>query len=368
MGCEYFCIDAGWYADGDWWDSVGLWLPSPHRFPGGIEQVLSAIKERGMIPGLWLELEVVGINSPLAREVPDDWFFCRHGKRVIDHGRYQLDFRHPDVRAHADEVVHRLVSQYGVGYIKMDYNINAGIGTDVNADSAGDGLLEHNRAYLDWLDGIFARYRGLVIENCGSGGMRMDYALLSRYSIQSSSDQTDYRRTAAIAAACPSAVTPEQCAVWSYPLPEGDEEEVIFNMVNALVLRIHQSGLLTLVSPQRRALVKEAITLYKEIRQDIPHSLPFWPLGVPAFEDQWLSLALHCHRTTYLAVWRLESASPSHVLPIKYLKGKQVQSDCIYPSRHSCQWQWQSQRGALSVCLPRQNTARLFRLLEEQTP
>jgi alpha-galactosidase len=255
-----------------------------------------------------------------------------------------------------------------VGYLKMDYNINAGIGTDVNADSAGDGLLEHNRAYLDWLDGIFARYPGLVIENCGSGGMRMDYALLSRYSIQSSSDQTDYRRTAAIAAACPSAVTPEQCAVWSYPLPEGDEEEVIFNMVNALVLRIHQSGLLTLVSPQRRALVKEAITLYKEIRQDIPHSLPFWPLGVPAFEDQWLSLALHCHRTTYLAVWRLESASPSHVLPIKYLKGKQVQSDCIYPSRHSCQWQWQSQRGALSVCLPRQNTARLFRLLEEQTP
>jgi alpha-galactosidase len=27
VGCEYFCIDAGWYADGPWWDSVGLWLP-----------------------------------------------------------------------------------------------------------------------------------------------------------------------------------------------------------------------------------------------------------------------------------------------------------------------------------------------------
>jgi alpha-galactosidase len=368
VGCEYFCIDAGWYADGPWWDSVGLWLPSPRRFPAGIEQVLSAIKERGMIPGLWLELEVVGINSPLAREVPDNWFFCRHGKRIIDHGRYQLDFRNPQVRTHADQVLHRLVSEYGIGYMKMDYNINAGIGTDVNADSAGDGLLEHNRAYLNWLDGIFARYPNLVIENCGSGGMRMDYALLSRHSIQSSSDQTDYRRTAAIAAACPSAVTPEQCGVWSYPLPEGDEEEVIFNMVNALLVRIHQSGLLTVVSPQRRALVKEAITLYKQIRQDIPHSIPFWPLGLPAFADQWLSLALHCHRTTYLAVWRLESASPSQVLPIKYLKGKEVQADCIYPSTHACQWQWQSQRGALSVSLPRENSARLFRLSEEHSP
>jgi alpha-galactosidase len=364
IGCEYFCIDAGWYADGPWWDSVGLWLPSRSRFPGGIEQVLSAIKERGMIPGLWLELEVVGINSPLAREVPDDWFFCRHGKRVIDHGRYQLDFRNPQVRAHADKVLDRLVSEYGVGYIKMDYNINAGIGTEVKSDSAGDGLLQHNRAYLDWLDSIFARYPNLVVENCGSGGMRMDYALLSRHSIQSSSDQTDYRRTAAIAAACPSAVTPEQCGVWSYPLPEGDEEEAIFNMVNALLLRIHQSGLLTAVSPERRALVKEAITLYKQIRQDIPHSIPFWPLGVPAFADQWLSLALHCHRTTYLAVWRLESANPSHVLPIKYLKGKEVQCDCIYPSMHSCQWQWQSKSGALSVSLPRQNSARIFRIID----
>lgn len=30
VGAEYFCIDAGWYADiGEgWWDSVGLWQPS----------------------------------------------------------------------------------------------------------------------------------------------------------------------------------------------------------------------------------------------------------------------------------------------------------------------------------------------------
>lgn len=33
-GCEYFCIDAGWYAVGEWWDGVGEWLPSSERFPG----------------------------------------------------------------------------------------------------------------------------------------------------------------------------------------------------------------------------------------------------------------------------------------------------------------------------------------------
>ena len=302
VGAEYFCIDAGWYADGDWWTGVGEWLPSKQRFPGGIKEPLDLIRAKGMIPGLWLELEA-GVDCPLAKQVPDSWFFMHHGKRVIDHGRFQLDYRNPDVRAYADRVIDRLVSEYGVGYIKMDYNIDTGPGTDVAADSLGDGLLQHNRAYLAWLDSIFARYPDLVIENCGSGGMRMDYAMLSRHSIQSSSDQLDYRKTAVIAASCPTAVTPEQCAVWSYPLKEGDREEVIFNMVNAMLLRIHQSGHLAEISPERRKLVKEGLDCYKRIRQDLRTGLPFWPLGLPKFGDSWVSLGLQMRRRRNL-IWQ----------------------------------------------------------------
>lgn len=169
VGCEYFCIDAGWYAPGEWWDGVGQWEPSSDRFPGGIKYVLDYIRSKGMIPGLWLELEVMGINSPKLAETDDSWFFMRHGKRVKDRSRYQLDYRNPKVIDHANGVIARLVKQYGVGYIKMDYNINAGIGTETDADSFGDGLLQHNRAYLAWLDSIFVRYPNLVIENCSSG-------------------------------------------------------------------------------------------------------------------------------------------------------------------------------------------------------
>lgn len=276
VGCEYFCIDAGWYAPGEWWDGVYQWEPSSDRFPEGIKYVLDYIRSKGMIPGLWLELEVMGINSPKLAETDDSWFFMRHGKRVKDRSRYQLDYRNPKVIDHANGVIARLVEQYGVGYIKMDYNINAGIGTETDADSFGDGLLQHNRAYLAWLDSIFVRYPNLVIENCSSGGMRMDYAMLSRHSIQSTSDQEDYVQYAAIAAGSPAALTPEQSAVWSYPLREGDDEEVIFNMVNALLLRVHQSGHLAELEPHRRKLVKEALDYYKTIRSDIPHATPFW--------------------------------------------------------------------------------------------
>ncbi len=53
--------------------------------------VAGLIRERGMVAGLWLEIEVIGIHCPLAKTLPDDWFFQREGHRIIDHGRYQLE-------------------------------------------------------------------------------------------------------------------------------------------------------------------------------------------------------------------------------------------------------------------------------------
>ncbi|MFP4977273.1 alpha-galactosidase [Paenibacillus sp. CN-4] len=362
VGCEYFCIDAGWYAPGEWWDGVGEWLPSAERFPGGIKEVLDYIRGKGMIPGLWLELEVMGIRSPKLAETDDSWFFMRHGKRVKDRSRYQLDYRNPAVIKHADEVIRRLVEDYGVGYIKMDYNINAGVGTEQDADSVGDGLLQHNRAYLAWLDRVFAKYPDLVIENCSSGGMRMDYAMLSRHSIQSTSDQENYMNYAAIAAASPAALTPEQSAVWSYPLRDGDDEEVIFNMVNALLLRVHQSGHLAELTPRRRELVKEALDYYKSIRADIPEAVPFWPLGLPEQGAGWISLGLRRDGKQYVAVWRIGGSEAEQTLPIPQLAGAAAEARLAYPAGAAGGCAWDAEAGVLRVTLPEARTARVFEI------
>ncbi|MBV9624258.1 MAG: alpha-galactosidase, partial [Acidobacteria bacterium] len=178
-GCEYFVIDAGWYAEAneDWSLTIGAWQPSRTRWPHGLKFVLDQIRQTGMIPGLWLEPEVAGAKSVLAQKA-DNWFLVRHGKRVFKNSRLLLDFRNPEVRLYLDQVIARLVNDYGVGYIKMDYNVDSLQGSETDADSFGQGLLEHNRAHLAWLDGILNRYPDLVIENCGSGGGRMDYAML----------------------------------------------------------------------------------------------------------------------------------------------------------------------------------------------
>lgn len=361
-GCDYFCIDCGWYADGDWWDAVGDWQESKERFPGGMREVTDYIRSKGMIPGVWLELEVMGIHCHMAETMPDSWFFMRHGKRVYDRSRFQLDYRNHEVRAYATAVIDRLVRELGVGYIKMDYNIEPGIGTETDADSVGDGLMGHERAYLAWLDSIFAKHPELVIENCSSGGLRMDYAMLSRHSIQSTSDMEDYRTYATIAVNSPSALCPEQSAIWSYPLREGDREEVVYNMVNTMLLRIHQSGHLAELSDERRRLVAEGISVYKQIVPHIRCGLPLWPLGLSDYLDEWVCLGLEHERTILLAVWRRQGNHPTLALPLPSLKSKQVLAIRIYPSYADEPFSYDVDISALRVTLPQEYMARLFKL------
>lgn len=372
-GCEYFCIDAGWYADGDWWDNVGEWKESALRFPEGMKKTTDYIRSFGMVPGVWLEPEVMGIYCKKAAQVPDDWFFVRHGKRVYDRSRFQLDYRNPHVREYMTGVVDRLVQEYGVGYIKTDYNIEPGIGTELYASSCGDGMLEHERCYLQWLDSLWEKYPELIIENCSSGGLRMDYAMLSRCSIQSTSDQDDFIKYAVIAANAPAGVTPEQAAVWTYPMnheePVSEEdlrEETIFNMVNAMLLRIHQSGHLAELDEERKNLVKEGIRVYKSIRGDIPHMKPFWPLGLADYEDTWVSMGLVSQekKKAYLAVWKRKDGPEQIELPLKeqLTRRKNVTVRCIYPAEEKITYSYDARKGVLRIKTNRTQTGRLFRL------
>ncbi|HTJ69862.1 MAG TPA: glycoside hydrolase family 36 protein [Actinospica sp.] len=320
-GAEVFCVDAGWFDDEPgaepgpggvpgWWDSIGAWQESAKRFPDGLAGLLERIKDRGMVPGLWLEPECVGVHSPTAAALPESAFFHRDWRRVTEWGRQQLNLADPAARAFLDRTIDELVRRYGLGYLKFDYNIDAGIGTDLAADSPGDGLLEHNRAYLAWLDRLLDRHPGLTIENCAAGGSRTDQALLSRLPIQSLTDQQDHRLMPPIAAAAPLGVPPEQGAVWAYPQPEFSDAENAFTLASALLGRVHLSGRLDLLDEAQSALVKRAIDTYKSYRHVLPTANPHWPLGLPAWDDALICLALETAAGDwYVLVWRREESA-----------------------------------------------------------
>lgn len=328
-GAEYYVMDAGWYADGNWWDTVGEWLPCEWRFPNGIVSVFDYVRSKGMKPGIWLEIEVMGVNCPLAKEFEDECFFMRHGKRVIDHGRYILDFRNKRVREFTMSVIDRIYNEYGIRYIKNDYNVDGGIGTEINSDSFGDGLLQHNRAFASWVDEINAKYPDLILENCASGGLRADYLSLQNTHIQSVSDQTDYKKMGAIAAASSTAVLPEQTLVWSYPLADATDDAVAFNMANSMLHRILLSGEITSWNDRQMDLVKEGIECHKRLRSDIPKAIPFYPIGIPQNTDGWLCVAHKLEQCVRLTVWRTDAEDEKIFIP---LEKTNITAEVLYPS------------------------------------
>ena len=364
VGVEIFVIDCGWYDDtGNWWPSVGEWMPSKTRFPGkkGIVEVIDAIKDAGMIPGIWLEPEVIGVESPVAEQLPDSAFIMRNGRRVVEQQRYILDFRSKATCDYMDGVIDRIVGEYGVGYFKLDYNVSPGAGSDVNADSLGDALLEHNRAYSAWLDGVQRRYPDLVLENCSSGGMREDYAQLSRFQVQSTSDQQDWQLYPTIAAAAPMLMLPEQAASWAYPQSGMTAEQTAFNINTTFLVRFFLSGYLNRMDAAQHALVAAGIEAYKRhVQPVIGKSVPFWPLGLPEWDASVVSYGLRpadisdAGAPTLVTVWNRESHDGAVRLSMKHLRGREVAVTPVYPVEGFSEWptNWDAEQGVLTVTLP----------------
>lgn len=378
VGADVFCIDCGWYDDtGNWWPSVGEWLPSQNRFPNGIGEVIDAIRSAGMIPGIWIEPEVIGVTSPIASKLPPSAYFQRHGQRIVEHDRYTLDLRDPAARAHLDSVIARLVEDYGIGYVKFDYNVSPGAGTDHAADSPGDGLLAHNRAYSDWIDSLHGRYPDLILENCSSGGMREDFAQTSRFQVQSTSDQQDFRLYPAIAVSAPLMMLPEQAGNWAYPQPTMSTEDIVFNLNTTMLGRFFLSGYLNKMTANQRRLIAEAISTHKRwVRPLLPGSVPFWPLGLPSWADPVLALGLRGADRSLVTVWVRDLAESAAIerggaveLPVPHHRGQAARVVQIFPTQPSHPvWRasWDAGRGIATVTVPTDTVAaRTFAVLPE---
>lgn len=294
-GCELFVMDAGWFAEGSaWWGILGDWHECKANWPHGLKYVFDYVASKGMGKGLWIEIEGVGKDCPLLKDMKEDWFFSYHGVRRMHHSRYQLNFANPEVYSYALETVSWIVKEYGLDYLKIDYNTDAGAGNDNGYDTPGEGLLAHTRAVLRWLEELSLIFPSLTIENCASGGNRMDYSFLSLCPIQSTSDQTDYRLYPYLSGNVLTASTPEQAAVWAYPVDtlhndiHRDEESTALNMVNAMLGRIHLASDLSKLSEKEQELVKEGVAFFKKTRSWKGNSLPIYPCGLPHWGDDYV--------------------------------------------------------------------------------
>ncbi|HVT81960.1 MAG TPA: alpha-galactosidase, partial [Phycisphaerae bacterium] len=104
MGVKYLVIDAGWYKRDlrtSWEYSHGDWEPCRELFPKGLAATAHAIRDAGLVPGIWFEPETCGRDSLIFQRA--EFFLQRDGIPVTVRGRRFLDFRNPRVIAYLSE-------------------------------------------------------------------------------------------------------------------------------------------------------------------------------------------------------------------------------------------------------------------------
>lgn len=331
VGCETYCIDAGWYSDGQWWQTGGDWFASQNRFPAGLEAVTDEAHRVGMGVGLWFEPEVVGSGSSAAVDLPDSAFFQRQGSRVTEAQRHMLDLRDATASTHLRSRIDEAIDKYGLKMLKFDFNMDAGVGTDSMASSAGSGLLDANRSYVQWIDELRRDHPEVGIENCSSGGMRCDSVLMERSELQATSDQQDFRLLPRISCNAATLIPAEQCESWAYPSPDMSLNDIHLTMTGAVLSVPYVSGFLRDLPTPSFQSVKESIDAHKSIRTMLASSRPFWPLGLAHGDDEWIALGRRSNidRSDVLAIWHLGQDAGVQVVPWSLPKDAQV--EVLYP-------------------------------------
>lgn len=365
LGCDEFCMDAGWFAVGNqWWNILGKWKEEPSNFPnGGLKAVCDYIRSKGMKAGLWVEIEAVGINSPILKEIPESWLFQVDGLPSAHRERYQLNFANPEVYKYAVGIIDELCDKYGIEYLKIDYNTDPGVGSDYKSDSLGDGLLSHNRAYIRFLKEIIDKHPNLTVENCGSGGCRMDSEILKWCSIQSTSDQTSYKKYPYLAANVLTACAPEQAAVWSYPLNDYDkimptDEVVVMNMCNAMLGRIHLASFVNKLPESQKDLIREGLSYYRSISDFKKNSLPVYPKGTATFFDEEVCGGLEDEKKLVLGVWNTSGKPRTVEVDLSKYNVKDIKVG--YPTSLKTNYSYDKKSHILKVSFAEEYGGRMF--------
>lgn len=262
-GVRYLVIDAGWYkADGsDWSRGHGDWNPNPRMFPEGLAATAEAIRQRGLIPGLWFEMETVGSQSTAFKL--GKHFIMRDGIPISVRDRRFWDLSDPVAVEYLSKKVIDLLESCDFGYLKVDYNETAGFGCD-HPDSQGEGLRCQIEGTYRFFEKIRERLPDLVIENCSSGGHRLEPSMLALTAMSSFSDAHELVEIPIIAANLHQLLLPRQNQIWAVLHPTDSVQRLRYSLAATFLGRMCLSGGIEKLSPETLSIVREAIDFYQK--------------------------------------------------------------------------------------------------------
>ncbi len=280
-----FVVDCGWYKPDDcgWCNATGDWEQNKELFPHGIRAVADAIRERGMRAGLWYEFEVAGRDSKAFAKT--DMLLSRDGVPLTGKNRRFFDLRKPAVQAYIQKKMCDFLHENGFGYIKIDYNDNIGMGCD-GAESVGEGGRQIAEESLAWLEKLREAVPGIVIENCSSGGSRIEPLRMSRVSMCSFSDAHECREIPLVAANVSRVIPARQSQIWAVIRKEDTVDRIVWSMTAAMFGRICVSGDVHKIDGAQKAKIREGVEFYNVVKDIVRDGdIAFLHCGVRYYRD-----------------------------------------------------------------------------------
>jgi len=175
LDTEYWWIDAGWF-EGYWPNGAGNWFIRKEAYPNGLRPVTDALRKMGLGLILWFEPERVYQGTRLDREHPD-WVL-----RLPENPGGLLDLGDPEARRWLTDHISGMIEQEGISIYRQDFNMDPlpyWRATD-SPDRQGIHEIRHIEGLYAFWDELQARHPGLIIDNCASGGRRIDLETVSR--------------------------------------------------------------------------------------------------------------------------------------------------------------------------------------------
>ena len=194
VGVELFVMDDGWFGDrNDDLRSLGDWTPNTKKLPNGVKGLCDKVNALGLDFGIWVEPEMVNVDSDLYRAHPD-WCLAIPGKPHSE-GRNQrvLDLCRKEVQDYIIEAMSGVFGSANIAYVKWDMNrvITDYYSTSLPANRQGEVAHRYVIGLYRILGELTKRFPEILFEGCSSGGNRFDLGMLCYFPQIWGSDNTD---------------------------------------------------------------------------------------------------------------------------------------------------------------------------------
>jgi alpha-galactosidase len=192
LGFEMFWLDAYWTGPSGFPNSMGNYgfpierVEPKDRFPHGMKAIGNAVEKAGLKYLMWFEPERVAGGTYIAKEHPEWVIGGTSG------GLYNLGI--PEARKSMTDYLNAAIQEYKLTCLRIDYNIDPlGAWQSMDAkDPNRVGMTEMRYVegvYQMWDDVLKANPK-LFIDDCASGGRRVDLEAVSRALVLWRSDNT----------------------------------------------------------------------------------------------------------------------------------------------------------------------------------